>query len=48
MHQTYIYHVFKEYHASQVEMMIRLNLKTPYGTIDDNTNHKLIMGLVKR
>lgn len=42
IHQSYIYHVYTEYHASQIEMMVRLNAITPYGTIDDNINHKSI------
>lgn len=42
IHQPYIYHVFTEYHASQIEMMARLNFRTLYGTIDDNINHKSI------
>lgn len=47
IHQSYIYHVFTEYHASQIEMMVRLNLITPFGTIDNNINHKSIFeGLI--
>lgn len=42
IYQPYIYHVFTEYHASQIEMMTRLNLRTQYGTIDNNVNHKSI------
>lgn len=42
IHETYIYHVFTEYHASQIEMMAQLNLSTQYGIIDNNIDHKSI------
>lgn len=40
--QEYIYHIYTEYHASQIQMMANLNAVTQFGTINDNINHKLI------
>lgn len=42
IHQSYIYHVYTEYHASQIEMMAEFNLSMPFGVINNNINHKLI------
>ena len=42
IHQSYIYHVYTEYHASQIEMMGKLNAITLFGIINDNVNHKSI------
>lgn len=42
IYQSYIYHVYTEYHASQIEMMVRLNAITLFGIVSDNINHKSI------
>lgn len=42
IHETYIYHVFTEYHASKIEMMAQLNLSAQYGIIDNSIDHKSI------
>lgn len=40
--QSYIYHVYTEYHASQIEMMTKLNCHSAFGKIDNNIDHKLL------
>lgn len=40
--QEYVYHVYTEYHASQIQMFAKLNAVTQFGTVDNNINHKSI------
>lgn len=42
INESYIYHVYTEYHASQIQMFVELNATTQFGTIKDDINHKLI------
>lgn len=42
IYQPYIYHVFTEYHASQIQMMADLNLITPFGIYNKKIDHKSV------
>lgn len=40
--QEYAYRVYTEYHASQIQMMAKLNLSTLFGSINDDIDIKII------
>lgn len=39
---SYMYHVYTEYHASQIQMMQKLGITCVYGELGSNTNHAII------